>query len=77
MTWIVEHIFLVPEKKISKLRSSVTSMVAAGSCSARQLASVVGRIISISLAIGLVARLCTHSMYDLLTQVKHGMSGEA
>ena len=34
--------FLVPEEKISKLRSSVTSMVAAGSCSAQQLASVVG-----------------------------------
>ena len=58
--------FLVREEKISKLRSSVTSMVAAGSCSARQLASVVGQIISMSLAIGPVARLYTRSMYDFI-----------
>ena len=59
--------FLVPEHKISKLRHSLALLTTTGSCSARQLASVVGQLISMTIAIGPVARLRTRSMYEINT----------
>ena len=55
--------FFVPKEKIAKLVHSVISALAAKLVPARQLASIVGQIISMSLAIGPVARLRTRALY--------------
>ena len=56
----------MPKEKITKLLHSVNSALAAGLVPAQLLASVVGQIISMSLAIGPVARLRTRALYNVI-----------
>ena len=58
----------VPETKISKLCKTIDSVVPSTHVHARMLASIVGQIISTSIASGPVARLCTRAPYDELNQ---------
>ena len=58
--------YFVPEKKISRLCNCIDSAFPSSHIRARVLASIVGQIISMSLAIGPVARLRTRILYDLL-----------
>ena len=60
----LEHgMFLVPQEKISKLQNSISSVVLFGRVPVHLLARIVGQIISMSLAIGSIARLNTRYMY--------------
>ena len=58
--------FTVPEHKISSLNSKLLEVTKAQLMTARQLASVVGKIISMSLASGPVIRLMTHNLHAVL-----------
>ena len=58
--------FMVPENKIWVLNSQLREVIKAGRVTARQLASVVGKLISMSLALGPVTRLMTRSLYAIL-----------
>ena len=53
----------MPEEKIVKLMHSIDSVLAIRLVPARLLASVTGQIISMSLALGPVARLRTRALY--------------
>ena len=57
---------MVPEEKVSKLVKSIESILAPSLVHVRRLASCVGQIISMSLAIGPVARLCTRALYGVI-----------
>lgn len=61
-----EGMFYVPKEKLSKLKTDVKSVLHYEYVGARKLASLVGQIISMSLAIGPVARLRTRSLYHIL-----------
>ena len=52
-----EGSFSVPQHKIDRLKSAITNVSILGSITAHSLASIVGQIISMSLAIGPVSRL--------------------
>ena len=66
-----EGCFKVPCDKIRRLKSVlVTISPIGGMITARSLASVVGQIISMSLALGPVTRLRTRAMYSVLNQRK-------
>ena len=56
----------VPEEKIDALKANLSHLMSKVSPKARNLASVIGKIMSMSLAIGPVSRLMTRSMYALL-----------
>ena len=56
----------VPPCKVERLKAQLKGVASEGSVNARQLASVIGKIISISLAVGPVAILMTRSLYVLL-----------
>ena len=58
--------FMVPENKICVLNSQLCEVIKIGRVTARQLASVVGKLISMSLALGPVMRQMTHSLYAVL-----------
>ena len=58
--------FSVPKDTISKLMHSIDSVLASRLVPVRLLASVTGQIISMSLAIGLVARLRTRALYEVI-----------
>ena len=62
--------FLVPDEKISNLRLSIEAVLPCFRVCVRKLASIIGQIISMGLAIGPVARLhtraCTRSLIDVL-----------
>ena len=58
--------FFVPKEKMSKLWHAIDKVLASRLVPARLLASVVGQIISMSLAIGPVARLRTRALYDVI-----------
>ena len=58
--------FYVPEDKISRLRAAIASVLGCNVIGARKLASIVGQVISMSLAIGSIARLRTRSLYHIL-----------
>lgn len=61
--------FRVPEDKISRLKHAIQSVASGGILvGARSLASVIGQIISMSLAVGSVSRLRTRAMYSVLNQ---------
>ena len=62
---LVEGKFMVPEEKVSKLVKSIESILAPSLVHVRQLASCVGQIISMSLAVGPVARLRTRALYGV------------
>ena len=55
-----------PPEKISRLLGILSKVLHASHVSARQLASVVGRIISMGLSVGPVSRLMTRSLYAVL-----------
>ena len=55
--------YKVPEKKLAKLRSLLDGAVSDKYVTIRQLAKIAGSVISISLAVGPIARLCTRQMY--------------
>ena len=56
----------VPQEKISALRSLITQACLSRQIGAKRLASIVGKIISMSLAFGPVSRFMTRSMYAVL-----------
>ena len=56
----------VPEAKLNNLLSQVAQAVDSRSLQARVLASLIGKIISMSIAIGPVARLMTKNLYAIL-----------
>ena len=56
----------VPEKKLSMLKSLLRCAVTRQCISAKSLASIIGRIISMGLALGPVARFMTRSLYAML-----------
>ena len=60
--------YYVPKKKISKLMHSIDSVLTNGLVPARLLASVTGQIISMSLAIGPVARLRKRALYEAINK---------
>ena len=55
-----------PEVKVESLLAHIKDMMSQGSPTARSIASITGKIISMSLALGPVARLMTRSLYVLL-----------
>ena len=61
-----QGVISVPEEKIMALKSQLSKAVDRGSLKARDLASVIGKIISMTLALGPVSRLMTRRMYGLL-----------
>lgn len=56
----------VPEEKIVALRSQLSRAAANDTLKARELAGIIGKIMSMSLAVGPVSRLMTRRMYALL-----------
>ena len=63
----LEHSELsVPEKKLSMLKRLLRCAATQQCISARSLASIIGRIISMGLALGPVARFMTRSLYAML-----------
>ena len=58
--------FLVPDRKLVKLRSQLQEALELQLMPARKLASLIGKIISMSLALGPVTRLMTRSLYATL-----------
>ena len=60
----------MPKEKISKLMHSIASVLSNQLIPARLLASVTGQIISMNLAIGPVARLCTRALYEVINTRK-------
>ena len=63
--------FFVPKEKIAKLVHSVISALAAGFVPVRLLASIVGQIISMSLAIGPVTQLRTMALYNVVNSRRY------
>ena len=59
-------VFKVPVDKIRKLTTSIQNIPAKGRVSVRQLASVVGQIISMGIAVGPIARLRSRYLYDVI-----------
>ena len=55
-----------PEEKVLSLKSAIASILGCSVISARKLASILGQVISMSLAIGPVAQLHTRSLYHVL-----------
>ena len=63
-----EGCFSVPQHKIDRLKSAIANIPLLGSITARALASIVGQIISIGLAIGPVSHLRTRALYGVINQ---------
>ena len=61
-----QGVIFVPEEKITALKSQLSKVAAKGSLKARELASIIGKVISMSLVIGPVSRLVIRRMYALL-----------
>ena len=62
-----QGVISVPQEKITQLRSQLRKVAINGTLKVRELASIIGKIISMSLAIGPVSRLMTRWMYALLS----------
>ena len=60
--------FHVPDEKIDRLRCSIPSLLHPSKVHIRVIASVVGKIMSMSLALGPVARLHTRAWYADINQ---------
>lgn len=56
----------MPEVKLKALHDRLLNAKEIQVLSAKQLASLIGKIVSMSLALGLVTRLMTHNLYALL-----------
>ena len=63
--------FRVPQDKVCRLKNAIQA-ISSNMVNARSLASVIGQIISMSLALGPVSRLQTRAMYAVLNQWKIG-----
>ena len=63
-----EGCFSVPQYKIDRLKSAIANVPMSGSIPARALASIVGQIISISLAIKPLTHLRTRALYSVINQ---------
>ena len=61
----------IPEEKIEALKAHLGQAADQPTLKARDLASITGKIISMSLALGPVSRLMTRSMYALLNTKEH------
>ena len=55
--------FHIPERKVEKLKSLLSSAIGEASSSYRELARIAGSIISVALAVGPISRLLTRQMY--------------
>ena len=72
LTWLgfdldlSQGVVSVPTSKIENLNRQLRSLQNQCSVPAKQIASVVGKIISVSIALGPVARLMTRGLYSLL-----------
>ena len=62
--------FLVPSQKVSRLQSSIASVNLNRPVQVRALSSIAGQVISMSLAIGPIARLRTRACYAIINQRK-------
>ena len=60
--------FYVPQEKVLKLNRSIDAVLQSRFVCARTLASITGQIISMSLAVGPVARLRTRALYCVLNK---------
>ena len=58
--------FFVPSEKLESLKSSIKAAYPLTRVSVRSLASIVGKIISMSLAIGPVSRMRTRQLYQVI-----------
>ena len=65
--------FSVPANKLYSLHQQLLAVVEAQLVPARQLASVIGKIMSMSLALGPVTRLMTRNLYFVLNQTLLGV----
>jgi len=63
---LAKTMFSVPSEKIEALKSSVNYVKSTPLVPVRQVASVISKIISMSLDLGLVTRLMTCSLYASL-----------
>ena len=71
---LLDGCITVPDKQIYALQSILQAMVGKECIQAMQLASMVEKIIAMTLALGPVARLMTRSLYALLQPGSHGVS---
>ena len=55
--------FIVPDDKITRLKNSLSSVLLAYRVSVRAVASIVGQVMSMSLALGPISRLRTRALY--------------
>ena len=62
----IQLIFQIPEAKLAKLKRSLKSSILNGYATYRELARLAGFIISLSLAVGTIARLFTRKMEFLI-----------
>ena len=58
--------FQIPEAKLAELKRSLESLILDGRATYRELARLAGFVISLSLAVGPIARLFTRQMYFLI-----------
>ena len=65
-TDLLEGCIMVPDKNVCALQSMLQSLVRKECLNAKQLASLVGKIISMNIGLGPMARLMTRSLYALL-----------
>ena len=63
------NMFYVPEEKVLRLKSAIACILDCNVIGARKLASIVGQVISMSLAIGSIARLRTRCVYIIFSMV--------
>ena len=59
----IQFMFQIPEAKLAKLKRSLESLILGGYATYRELARLAGFIISLSLAVGHIARLFIRQMY--------------
>ena len=65
---LAKGVFSVPPEKLDALKAVVKHVRGSPTVPARQLASVIGKIISMSLGLGPIARLMTRSLYASLNK---------
>ena len=72
----IRMLFIIPEKKIVKLKSVLTGLINEfPNLRVRDVARVSGFVISLSVALGPIARLFTRQMYFFI-QLRHSSSSE-
>ena len=61
-----QGVFSIPVERIEKLRNAIARLLSSGLASARSLAKVTGQVLSMSIAVGPVTRLCTRALYEMI-----------